>query len=134
MDTQVADSADHDPSFGVTDGINFNGFIVHDKDNYKDISPCHSIEGSVKGGILQNPVQGSGSLVSARRYSGEVKIRMRPSEKWGACHTEHDEGFTNVQLYKNALDITKGLKFEMYRQHIGEKYRVKYISVDVKLD
>ena len=77
---------------------------------------------------------GNGFLVSARRYSGEVKICMRPSEKWGACHTEHDDGFTNVQLYQNALDITKGLNFEMYRLNPAEKYRVKYISVDVELN
>ena len=72
--------------------------------------------------------------MSARRYSGEIKIQIRPTEKWGICHTQHDEGFTNVQNFQRALDITDGLYLEVYRQHTGEKYRVKYISVDVDLD
>ena len=134
MDTQVADSGDHDISFGVSDGTFFTGFIAHDKDNYPSTSPCHRIEGSIKNGILHSPNQGSGSLVSVRHYSGEIKIQIRPTEKWGICCTQHDEGFTNVQNFQRALDITNGLYLEVYRQHIDEKYRVKYISVDVDLD
>ena len=45
MDTVLADSSDHDPSFGVSDGDSFVGFQVIDKRNYVDHTPCYNIEG-----------------------------------------------------------------------------------------
>ena len=34
MDTVLADSYDHDPMFGVSDGTSFIGFVVIDRRNY----------------------------------------------------------------------------------------------------
>ena len=45
MDTVLADSSDHDPSFGVSDGDSFVGFQVIDKHNYVDHTQCYYIEG-----------------------------------------------------------------------------------------
>ena len=40
MDTVLADSSDHDPIFGISDGASFV-FIVMDKDNYVSEPPCY---------------------------------------------------------------------------------------------
>ena len=134
MDTTVADSGDHDIIFGVSDGVSFVGFQAHDKNNYPSISPCYKFEGKVVSTTLQNIQQGNGPQVASRKYSSEIKIQIKPAEKWGSCHTEHDEGYVNIQDYQPSLDLSKALYFETYRQNIGEKYRIKYIVVDVDLD
>ena len=45
MDTVLADSNDHDPTFGISDGTSFIGFRTVDKDNYHNHSPCFYTEG-----------------------------------------------------------------------------------------
>ena len=134
MDTTVANDSDHDPSFGISDGVSFFGFIAHDKDNYPSKSPCHKLEGNVVEKELQNVQQGNGPFVTSRKYSSEIKIQIKPTEKWGSCHTEHDEGYVNIQQYQRSLDLSKALYFEAYRNNPNEKYRIKYIVVDVDLD
>ena len=92
------------------------------------------VEGDVVKNALKNAVQGNGPVVSSRQYSGEIQITIKPTERWGSCHTEHDDGYVNIQNYQPLIDLTKPLYFEVYRQHIPEKYRIKYIVVDVDLD
>ena len=130
MDTEIPAKADHDPYFGVSDGKSFVGFITHDKTS----TPCNLHEG-FSGRVLTDTRHVFGSTtVASRRYSSEINIQIRPAEKWGSCHTEHDEGYTNIANYQHLLDLTKGLDFEMYRNHVTEKYRVKYLKIDVELD
>ena len=43
-------------------------------------------------------------------------------------------GYVNIQDYQEALDLTKALYFEVYHENANEKYRIKYIVVDVDLD
>ena len=69
--------------------------------------------------------------ISSRKYS---KIQLRPAEQWGSCHTEHDAGYTNVGNYRHLLNPSEGLYFEVYHKDAHEKYRIKYITVDVDLD
>ena len=130
MDVSHASSSDHDPTIGISDGTSFIG--VHPKDRIPN--PCYILEG--KGGtVLLNPVTVSnGPTVTSRRYSSEIKIQLRPAEQWGSCHTENDGGYTNVGNYQRLLDPSKGLKLEMYHQGANEKYRIKYIVVDVDVD
>ena len=131
MDTKLADKRDHDPSFGISDGKHFIGFRAHDRSNYKNYSPCQHIEGENIGGLLKHLRHVGGPLVSSHTYSSEIKLRFRPTEHWGACHTEHDEGYVNVANYYNKLDLTKGLYLQMYHEDDAEIYRIKYIEVDV---
>ena len=72
--------------------------------------------------------------VTSLCYSSEIKIQLRPAEQWGSCHTEHDGGYTNVGNYQRLLDPSKGLQLEIYRGDANEKYRIKYIAVNVDLD
>ena len=135
VDTTVAGSGDHDIIFGISDGVSFIEFIAYDKTNYPNKSPCHKFEGKIASTTLQSDIQeGNGPLVASRKYSSDIKIQIKPTEKWGSCHTENDEGYVNVQDYQHPLDLTKALYFEVYRHDPNEKYRIKYTVVDVDLD
>jgi len=134
MDTEVA-QGDHDPGFGISDRKLFIGFRTPDKGNYHKISPCHGLEADINNKILTNHNSISTvSLVKSRNYSSEIRLQIRPKERWGSCHTEHDEGYTNTANYQHKLDLGQGLYFEMYHAGTGERYRIKYIKVDIELD
>ena len=134
VDTAIADGSDHDITFGISDGVSFIGFIAHDKSNYPSVSPCYKYEGKVVATVLQNIQQGNGPVVVSRKYSSEIKIQIKPNEQWGSCHTEHDEGYVNTQDYQTSLNLSKALYLEIYRADAAEKYRFKYIVVDIDLD
>ena len=134
MDTVWADSRDHDPSLGISDGERFIGFIVRNKGT---TSPCYKAEGNNVNNVLTNVKHDtSGAKLStySQGYSNEVKIQIKPCEKWGSCHTEHEGGFVFIVNYQRNLDLTKGLYLEVYRTHAGEIYRIKYITVNVDMD
>ena len=134
MDTKLADTTDHDPSFGLSDGKSFMGFIAFDKSNYDKNSPCQQIEGEVAYGLLKNIRHVKGPLTTSKHYSSEINLQFKPTEQWGSCHTEHKEGYVNIAYYQYKLDFTKGLYLQMYHEDDPETYRIKYIVVDVHLD
>ena len=137
MDTALADSKDHDPIFGIADGksMSFVGFQIPEKGNYHNFPPCFIYEGDNVGSVLMNRRYNNASpFVTSRSYSSEVKLQIRPTEQWGSCHTEHDEGFTNIGNYQRKLDLSNGLYLEMYRGDAAETYRIKYIVVDINVD
>ena len=126
VDNILASSQDHDPSFGISDGTSFVGFKTDDRAS----NPCYHYEGT-SGLTLTNADIVDDPTVTFQHYSSEIKIQMRPTEKWGFCHTRHDKGYTNIANY---LNITKGLYLEIYRNDAGGKYRIKYLIVDNELD
>ena len=130
VDVSYASSNDHDPTIGISDGTSFIG--VHAGDT--TTTPCLITQGDSSTTVLADINHINGPTVTSRRYSSEIKIQLRPAEQWGSCHTEHDGGYTNVDNYQRLLDLSKGLQFEVYRNHADEKYRIKYIVVDVDLD
>ena len=130
VDASYASSNDHDPTIGISDGSSFIGFVSYDR----FASPCNHLEGESHTNILQNPVRINGPTVTSQSYSSEIKMQFKPAEQWGSCHTEHNEGYTNVANYQHLLDPSKGLYLEIYRQDANEKYRIKYMVVDVDLD
>ena len=135
MDTTLADSNDHDPIFGISDGTSFIGFQAADKDNYAAASPCYKMEGDATGISLINTIHDSTSpKVNSRHYSSEITIRIKPNDRWGSCHTEHDEGHVNIVNYQHTLDMTKGIYFQMYREGTTEKYYLNYIVATIHLD
>ena len=133
MDTELANSRDHDPSFGISDGKSFIGFRTHDRTNYAKLSPCQHTEGEIIDyvGLLQNLRHVKGPLVSSQTYPSEIKLQFRPSEQWGSCHTEQNEGYTNIANYQHKLDLSYGLYLQMYHEDDVEIYRIKYIVVEV---
>ena len=134
MDTVLADSGDHDPVFGISDRTSFIGFIVVDN-NYAGAVPCYRWEGDSTGNILQNRLSDSaGVRVRSQHYSSVITIQIKPTDKWGSCHTEHDEGRIRINNFQHKLNLTKGLYFEMYRDSANEKYRIEYIAAEVHLE
>ena len=136
LDTVWADSRDHDPFFGVSDGEKIVGFRVVDKGNYAAGPPCYLTEADNINNVLANAVYNTAGPKpnSPKGYSSEVKIQIKPCEKWGSCHTEHDEGYVFIANYQRNLDLTKGLYLDMYRNSPGETYRIEYIAISVELD
>ena len=135
MNTVFADSNDHDPIFGISDGTSFIGFITFDKDNYGSTLPCYKYEGDIINEILQNQLSDStGTKVNSLLYSSEITIQIKPNEKWGSCHTEHDEGNVFIGNYERKLDLTKGLYLEMLRSGSNERYYIEYIVVNIQLN
>ncbi|XP_065897613.1 uncharacterized protein [Dysidea avara] len=134
LDTELADSQDHDIAFGISDNASFVGFTQFDRAADLQVSPCRSIEGDRDNGLLQNRVILNGPLVASLNFSSETKLQIRPAEQWGSCHTEQDEGYTIVANYQHILDLSNGLFLEMYRNQPDEVYRIKYIATDVELD
>ena len=134
MDTAWADGRDHDFRCGISDNTSFVGFIQVDEDNYKKYSPCRHLEAEKGNGVLVNSKDVNGHKVSSNHFSGEIKMQFKPTEQWGSCHTEHQEGYTNIANYDRSLDLTEGLFLEMYRQEPNEIYRIKYISAYVELE
>ena len=130
VDVTHASNDDHDPSIGISDGRSFIGFKANDR----AASPCNHFEGDSNTDVLQNINHINGPVVTSRRYSSEIKIQIRPAEQWGSCHTEHDEGYTNIVNYQHRLDPSKGLYLEWYHGSANEKHHIKYIVVDVDLD
>jgi len=96
VDTKLADTKDHDIVFGISNGTSFIGFQAHDKSNYHAVSPCYKFEDDVGQNILKNIKRGNGPLVTSGNYSSEMTIIIKPLEKWGSCHTEHNVGYVNI--------------------------------------
>ena len=91
-------------------------------------------EGDSNTNVLQNITNIIGPVVTSRHYSSEIKIQIRLAEQWGSCHTEHDEGYTNIANYQRSLDPSKGLYLELYYENANEQYHIKYIVVNIDLD
>ena len=135
MDTALADSNDHDPIFGISDGTSFVGFQAVDKDNYAAAVPCYNIEGDIAEETFNNRIRNiNGAKANSRHYSSEITIQIKPNDQWGSCHTEHDEGLVNIVNYQRKLDSSKGLYLQMYRDDAAEKYRIEYIVVNLHLE
>ena len=130
VDVSYASSNDHDPNIGISDGTSFIGVHVVDG----SAAPCVIIDGDSSTTVLTRISRIAGPTVTSRRYSSEIKVQLRPAEQWGSCHTEHDGGYTNVGNYQRLLDPSKGLCLEIYYHRATQKYRIKYIVVDVDVD
>ena len=133
MDTIHADAYDHDPIFGISDGDYFLGFTAIDNNYYFNTPPCYRAQGRSYDDRISASFYSSGvpRPTVAKSYSSEVKMHIKPTEKWGSCHTEHDEGHIAIAQYSYKLDVTKGLYFDMHRYSTSETYRVEYILVEV---
>ena len=130
VDVSYASSNDHDPFIGISDGISFIGINADDGNS----RPCVIREGDSNTTTLTQIRTITGPTVTSKRYSSEIRIQLILAEQWGSCHTEHDGGYTIVGNYQRLLDPSKGLQLEIYHEHAHERYRIKYIEVDVDLD
>ena len=127
---------DHDLNIGISDLHSYVGFITLDVTNYPKYTPCNSIEADVGSSTLQNRSSGKdGPIIDySGQSSSEVKMQLRPSENWGSCHTEQNQGYVNIANYQHSLDPSNGLYLEFYRDNANEHYSIKYIKVRLEFD
>ena len=135
MDTTIAQTNDHDPNFGISDGKSYIGFEAPDIANYRNYPACFSVDGDVSATTLENVKLGEGPRTNSTHYPSIVKVQLKPAEQWGSCETpQGDGGYNNLGFYESTLDTSNGLYFEFYRHHASEEYHIKYIQVDVQWD
>ncbi|KAL9965364.1 hypothetical protein ACROYT_G029153 [Oculina patagonica] len=134
-DVSIGTTHDSDISYGVSDGVRFVGFDIHDKGNYGDHTPCFGYEGT-SGMTLtgRRYISHSSPRPSDRYYPGQFVITLKLDEHWGSCYTAHDGGFVKTAVYNNRLMLNKGLTLEVYKQNTGERVGIKYIEVTVIQD
>ena len=127
---------DHDLIVGISDMHSYTGFQIVSFENYPKMTPCRSIEADVGSSVLREVSFGKGGPIInyTGQFSSEVKMQLRPSENWGSCHTEQNQGYVIIQTYQHSLDPSNGLYFEFYRDNSFEHYSIKYIEVDVEMD
>jgi len=114
MDTALADISDHDPAVFWCKWWNIFYWIS---------SAWSNQLGQTGDEILLNAIQINSPTVVSRSYIYKIK----PAEQWGSCHTDHDEGYTNIANYQYLVDLSKGLYLEMYHGGAHKRYQIKYI-------
>ena len=112
------------------------GFITLDVTGYPKYTPCNSVEADAGSSTLQNRSSGKdGPIIDySGQSSSEVKMQLRPSENWGSCHTEQNQGYVAIANYQHSLDPSNGLYLEFYHDNANEHYSIKYIEVRLEFD
>ena len=132
-DVSIGQTADSDISYGVSDGTRFIGFEACDKRNYNMKSPCYGVEG-IPGSTLTSIQYTTATPKPVDAfYPGQFVFTMKLDERWGSCYTAHDGGFVKTAGYNNRLVLSKGLTFEVYKEH-GDRVGIKYIKVVIIQD
>ena len=129
--------SDSDMLYGVSDGISFIGFEIVDKNTYKiNYPPCYGVEGIPLNLSLKAARTVSSLLLKPRDtfYAGQFVSTLNLNERWGACYTAHDGGFVKTAAYNKRLMLSKGLSFEVYKNHKSERIGIKYIEVTIIQD
>ena len=134
-DVSIGTSYDGDISYGVSDGVSFVGFDMHDKGEYGSYAPCFGYEGT-SGTILtrRKYINSSSPKPKDSFYPGRFVITLKLDEHWGSCYTAHDGGFVKTAVYNNRLMLNKGLTLEVYKQDRDERVGIKFIEVTVIQD
>ena len=128
---RIGANEDSDIVYGVSDGINFVGFVTHDKGNYASNPPCHGIEGSSGTNFTGGDYFISSSTPRDSFYPGQFVFTLKVNERWGSCFIAHDGGFVKTAGYNNRLMLNKGLTLEVYKHAASEKVGIKFIEVTV---
>ena len=131
MNKTLAETTDHDPTFGISDGKKFMGFTLPDVGDYNHRSPCERREGRVVDGRLKTDLSENGPLDNSKKFPAEVKLHFRPAEQWGACR---NTGYVYAAKYQQKFDFARGLYLHMYHEDDPETYRIKYMEVCVHMD
>ncbi len=113
----IAITSDSDIRVGISDGSYYNQFYIEDT---SEVYACRPYSGSHEA-----------NRVSENYVTGEVTMYFQPFHKYGACHTSHDGGYTNVATFSSQLDPTKGLRLLVNRDSDTEQYRIYYFLVEV---
>ena len=133
-EVSIGTTHDSDIAYGVSDGINFVGFLMDDKGNYDKNAPCYRYEGISGTTLTERQASGRSPKPSDSFYPGRFLVTLKLDEHWGSCYTAHDGGFTKTAVYNNRLMPSKGITLEVYKQCKDEKVGIKFIEVTVIQD
>ena len=131
-EVSIGTTHDSDIAYGVSDGINFVGFLMNDKSNYG--APCYRYEGISGTRLTGRQASSNSPKPSDSFYPGRFLVTLKLNEHWGSCYTAHDGGFTKTAVYNNRLMLNKGINLEVYKQGKNEKVGIKFIEVTVIQD
>ena len=115
-------TADSDPSFGISDGTNLNRYYIIDSGNYGSHAPCH---------ITSSEGTGENERVTSRTVPPQFTFLFSPFHKYGACSSSQDGGYLNVGTFNKQVDPTRGLSFQIYRQHAAEQYQFYHVLIEI---
>ena len=112
---------DHDPTFGLSDGIGLNDFIIVDTDNFVDSAACFPLSGAHED-----------TRVAERNFNpAQTKMLFRPSAQYGACYLPLDAGYINVATFSHQLDLENVISLTMQGNHLEEQYAIGYFVVEI---
>ena len=122
FDPAGANTRDHDPQFGLTDGTNTNIFQVPDSGNYPNHAPCNPLAATISNNLV------SGSTPAP----GVVTFLFTPFHRYGACYTAQEGGYTNVASFNTQLDLSKSINFLVRRSDGAEQYDFYYFLIELQ--
>ncbi|XP_068702865.1 uncharacterized protein [Montipora foliosa] len=134
-DVDIAQAGDSDLNYGLSDGDNFVGIFLLDRNNYNSLAPCFGVEGT-PGYVLESKItrdRSSPLLPTSQRtfYPGRFELTFKVNERTAYCYTAHAGGYLKDIRYIRPLDISKGLTLEVYRDGRNEKYGIRLIKVAI---
>ena len=133
MDESIGEKEDSDPRYGVSDGVNFVGFVTVDKPSYdRGLAPCFGIEGTSGLSLTATREMGKSPTPEDSFYPDHFVITVKPSEHSSPCYTAHDGGFVKTATYDKRLLLSKGLTLEVYKHGKDERVGIKFIEVTVE--
>ena len=131
----LATGKDSDLKYGLSDGVNYIGFMLVDTKNYRNHAPCYGVEGKPGRRLgSQRTIEQARPTVPARErfYPGRFEFSFKLNERRGFCYTAHAGGYVKDATYRRQLDISKGLSLEVYSDDDrNERYGIRLITVSV---
>ena len=130
----IGQTSDSDVRCGLSDGNNFIGFEMPDKDNYNKNAPCYGIQAK-SGSRSLSSIQAIAKNPSNSRpsfYPELFFLTFKLDRQWGSCFTAHDGGFNQSIDFSKRLMLSQGLTLEVYKSDKEEKVGIKYIVVSLR--
>ena len=121
-------------SYMITDGDFAMGIqLVDPNQDYAKYGPYRAVEGEAARTKLRNPNDNVCATVTtnSKNNPDQFKLTFKPSEAWGSAYCAIDDGHKIVAQYSDALKLSKGLKFELYRYKSTERYTINYVEITV---
>ncbi len=132
-------------SIMISDTENAIGFETRDPSDYKTLGPYRGVEGKYTQRGLHEPLfhprnEANTTLpalepVQRARWPQLFRILLvlEPSAFWGRCYSDIDGGHSiSIEYNLRSFDITKGLKFVLFRGEFNELYHINYFDVAIE--
>ena len=74
---------------------------------------------------------GATVTTNSKNNPDQFQLTFKPSEAWGSAYCAIDDGHKIVAQFSDALKLSKGLKFELYRYKSTERYTINYVEITV---